>query len=119
MNANYLQTRAASLAAACMLLVAGCAHAQNAAQLPPVTLLDYSATPPKGWEARKPASSARLSELVLRNAAAHDSVELIVYYFGATQGGGTDANVARWTAQFNGPGRPEVKPRVTTLTGTP
>ena len=49
--------------------------------------------------------------MVLRNAAAHDSVELVVYYFGATQGGGVDANVARWTAQFNGPGRPEVKPR--------
>jgi hypothetical protein len=106
---------AAFVAAFAFCGASACAHAPRSV---PVTLLDYHATPPAGWSARTPSSSARLSELVLRDAATRDSVELIVYYFGASQGGGIDANVERWTAQFNGPGRAVVKPRIAKIEGT-
>jgi hypothetical protein len=115
MNHAHGRIRITSIAAACVSIAAGCAHAQRTATPQAVTLLEYKASPPAGWQSRTPASTSRLAEFVKRNTAAHDSVELIVYYFGASQGGGVDANVARWTAQFNGPGRAEVKPRVTTL----
>ena len=39
-------------------------------------------------------------------AAAGDSIdgELAVYYFGPGQGGGVEANIRRWIAQFQAPG---------------
>lgn len=93
------------------------AYAQTAAPSA-VILLDYQATPPSGWQLRKPSSTARLLELVQRDGAPKDSVELVIYYFGRAQGGGVAANVERWTAQFNGPGRPEAKPRIEKIAGT-
>jgi hypothetical protein len=113
-------TCALTLAAA-TATVSGPAHAQTPAQTAAphaFILLDYQAVPPAGWEHRKSSSSARLLELVKRSAATKDSVEIVVYYFGRSQGGGVDANVERWTAQFNGPGRPEVKPKIEKLDGT-
>jgi len=48
-----------------------------------------------------------------------DDAECVVYFFGAGQGGGIEANVERWKGQFRQPGgKPvEVKPGKRTIHG--
>ena len=48
-----------------------------------------------------------------------DDAECVVYFFGAGQGGGIEANVERWKGQFRQPGgKPvEVKPAKRTIHG--
>jgi hypothetical protein len=70
----------------------------------PVTMLGYQATAPAGWSWRTPSSSMRLAEYV---AGAPGGAEVVVYYFGPSQGGTVDANLQRWKAQFSNPdGKP-------------
>lgn len=125
MTNRHKKTAIAAIAAVAAIAAAvpARAHAQTPAPATTtaphaVILLDYQAMPPAGWTQRKPSSTARLLELVKPAADAKDSVSLVVYYFGAAQGGGVGANVERWTAQFNGPDRAVVKPRIEKLTGT-
>src|SRR5262245_30928276 len=61
-----------------------------------------------GWVSERPTSSMRVSQYQLP-AAAGDSegASLVVYYFGAGQGGSVDANLERWIGQMQSPdGRP-------------
>ena len=44
----------------------------------------------------------RLAEYVVPSNA-HGTAEVVVYFFGPGQGGGIDANLARWKAQFSTP----------------
>lgn len=82
-----------------------------AAQQPvTVHLLDYNAIVPTGWATRTPSSSMRLAEYV---AGAPGGAEMIVYFFGATQGGTVDANLARWKSQFTNPNGGAVEEKVT------
>lgn len=82
----------------------------------PVTLLDYTTTAPADWVTQAPSSSLRLAQYEVP-AQASDSLggEVVVYYFGAGQGGSVEANTARWRAQFfeDSGGHPE--PTVTRL----
>jgi hypothetical protein len=41
-----------------------------------------------------------------------EPAELAVYYFGAGQGGGVEDNLKRWTGQFQGAGKPEIRRQV-------
>jgi len=57
-------------------------------------------TKPAGWTERAPASSMRVAELVVPKASGDpEDGELIVYYFGGG-GGSVEANLQRWTSQF-------------------
>ena len=69
-------------------------------------------TPPAGWkgEGARPMRAATFTV---------DDAECVVYFFGAGQGGGIEANVERWKGQFRQPGgKPvEVKPGRRTIHG--
>jgi hypothetical protein len=61
---------------------------------------------PPGWQKLPPSSSMRKATYKVP-AAAKDSEdgELAIFYFGAGQGGSTEANIQRWISQF-----PDAKP---------
>src|SRR5262245_43031422 len=57
-------------------------------------------TKPAAWTDRAAASSMRVAEFVVPKVAGDpEDAEVIVYYFGGT-GGSVDANLQRWTTQF-------------------
>jgi hypothetical protein len=61
---------------------------------------------PAGWTERPPASSMRVAEFVVPKASGDsEDAELIVYYFGGG-GGSVEANLQRWTTQFQSPTQP-------------
>ena len=61
---------------------------------------------PAGWTDRAPASSMRVAEFVVPKASGDaEDAELIVYYFGGT-GGTVEANLQRWTTQFQSTAAP-------------
>lgn len=61
-------------------------------------------TPPKEWKVTPSASSMRVVTYGVPAAAGDtEGGEIAVFYFGPGQGGGTQANIDRWIAQF----RPE------------
>ncbi|MBI4907968.1 MAG: hypothetical protein HY820_30360 [Acidobacteria bacterium] len=64
-------------------------------------------TAPAGWKAEgaRPMRAATYS--VPAAAGDKDNGECVVYFFGAGQGGGVQANIDRWKGQFKGPdGKP-------------
>jgi hypothetical protein len=83
------------------------------AQTSSVTLLDYRTTVPAGWVARAPSSSSRLAQFVLSGSDSANSAEVVVFFFGKTQGGNIEANLARWRGQFSTPDGSPVPERVT------
>ncbi|MGI9239745.1 MAG: sulfatase family protein, partial [Verrucomicrobiales bacterium] len=52
---------------------------------------------PAGWKKEQPTSNMRKAQFRT------GETEIVVFYFGAGQGGGTQANVARWMKQFKDP----------------
>lgn len=52
---------------------------------------------PDGWNRVQPASSMRIDQAVIPGAAG--SAELVVFFFGAGSGGGTQDNLDRWAQQ--------------------
>jgi len=59
---------------------------------------------PAGWVAETPTSSMRKAQYrVPRSAGDAEDGECVVYHFGAGGGGGVEANVERWCAQFEQP----------------
>jgi hypothetical protein len=66
-----------------------------------VALLGYHTKAPAAWSPRPPASSSRLAQFVIRGSEAASDAEVVVFFFGAAQGGNVDANVARWRSQFS------------------
>jgi hypothetical protein len=63
---------------------------------------------PKTWKAEPPASSMRLATYRLPALPGDpEAPELGVFYFGSGQGGSVDANVERWSRQFEGTPKPE------------
>ena len=65
-------------------------HSTISAQQPQtVALLEYRAKVPASWTSRTPSSTMRLAEYV---AGAPGGAEVVVYFFGTSQGGTVDAN---------------------------
>ena len=63
-------------------------------------------TKPAAWTNRAAASSMRVAEFVIPKVAGDaEDGELIVYYFGGT-GGSVEANLQRWTSQFQSKNAP-------------
>ena len=61
-----------------------------------------SAVLPAGWKPIAPSSSMRTAEYQLAGASGGDA-SLVVFYFGADQGGSVEANIDRWYGQFTQP----------------
>ncbi len=66
---------------------------------------------PEGWTDVEPASSMRAAQFALPPAKeGEDRPELILFHFGAGQGGDVQANVDRWIAQISQPdGKPSAE----------
>ena len=61
-------------------------------------------TTPSGWIAVTPSSSMRKAQYqVPKTDGDAEDAECVVYYFGASGGGGIDANIDRWCSQFEQP----------------
>lgn len=83
---------------------------------------DLQLKTPQGWISERPTSSMRVSQYQLPAAEGDaEPASLVVYYFGAGQGGSVDANLERWISQMQPPdGRPSkdnAKTETTTVNG--
>jgi len=59
---------------------------------------------PEGWMSEKPSSSMRVAQYKLPRAEGDkEDASLVLYYFGATQGGTAQANIDRWISQMEQP----------------
>lgn len=73
---------------------------------------------PKEWTAAPSPSAMRLATYRIAPAPGDgDSGELAVFYFGPGQGGGVDANVARWQSQLESAAGGQPKPTRTKVSG--
>lgn len=111
------------LAAATAILVfqAAAALAEQPAATQPVELLGLRSAVPAHWQAQPPQSDMRLAQFSVPGPGAEadtaGGAEMVVYYFGPTQGGTLEANVERWQSQFTGPDGGPVEPEITELGG--
>lgn len=101
----------------CALLVAILALVSIACSTPPTVVSKNAAPasssastgglqfhPPAGWSSETPSSSMRVAQYQLPAAEGDaESASLVVYYFGAGQGGSVQANLDRWTGQIQQP----------------
>lgn len=72
------------------------------AQSPQAGELHYKA--PDGWLTEHPSSSMRVAQYKLPKADGDsEDASLVLYYFGATQGGSAQANIDRWISQIQQP----------------
>ena len=62
----------------------------------------FSFQRPEGWAWVVPSSQMRKAELAVAGEGG-TKAEVTFFHFGAGQGGGVDANVARWLSQFSEP----------------
>lgn len=110
---TLVRTLVRRVAMAVLLASAATAACTQPAQRIP--LLRYSVPVPAQWQAQRPASSFRLAQFRVPAAAGAADAEVVVFHFGAGQGGSAAANIARWTSQVTGPdGRP-ASPKVETF----
>jgi len=59
---------------------------------------------PDGWVTEKPSSTMRAAQYKLPKADGDpEDATLVLYYFGATQGGSVEANIERWVNQIKQP----------------
>lgn len=83
---------------------------------------DLQLKAPDGWVSERPSSSMRVSQYQLPAAPGDaEPASLVVYFFGAGQGGSVDANLERWIGQMQtSDGRPakgNAKTETTTVNG--
>ena len=91
----------------------------NAAQTnsPLAGELHYKA--PDGWVKEQTSSSMRVAQYKLPKAEGDpEDALLVVYYFGATQGGAVQANIDRWISQMQQPDGGAAKDKAKTETST-
>jgi hypothetical protein len=76
----------------------------NSTKTQPVALDVVTLQADAGWKAATPTSSMRKAQFTLPRAANDaEDAELVVFYFGADQGGSVEANLKRWYGQFAQP----------------
>jgi hypothetical protein len=67
----------------------------------PQTSGDLHYKVPDGWVAGQPSSKMRVAQFKLPKADGdNEDGELVLYYFGANQGGTAEANIDRWISQI-------------------
>src|SRR5205823_12497990 len=70
---------------------------------------------PDGWVTEKASSSMRVAQYKLPKAEGdNDDATLVLYYFGATQGGTAQANIDRWIGQMQQPDGSDSKSKAKT-----
>jgi hypothetical protein len=75
---------------------------QNQSNLPANGELHFKA--PDAWVTEKPTSTMRVAQYKLPKAEGDpEDASLVLYYFGASQGGTTQANIDRWIGQMQQP----------------
>ncbi len=57
---------------------------------------------PDGWETAPTSSRMRLAQWTLPGDG-DEAAEVVIFFFGPGQGGGVEANLARWFSQFEQP----------------
>lgn len=74
---------------------------------------------PEGWGSEKTSSSMRVAQYKLpRIEGDKDDGSLVLYYFGASQGGTAQANIDRWIGQIQQPDGSSSKDKAKTETMT-
>lgn len=78
-------------------------------------------TPPAGWQSKGASPMRAATYIVPAGPGDREGGECVVYFFGAGQGGGVEANIKRWEGQMRQPGgKPAVsKPVKRTIAGLP
>jgi hypothetical protein len=74
---------------------------------------------PQGWLSEHPSSSMRAAQYKLPKAEDdREDASLVLYYFGAAQGGSVQANIDRWIGQMEQPdgGSSKDRAKIETLT---
>jgi hypothetical protein len=70
---------------------------------------------PDGWTTEKPSSSMRVAQYKLPKAEGDkEDASLVLYYFGANQGGSPQANIDRWIGQMQQPDGSDSKSKAKT-----
>jgi hypothetical protein len=73
----------------------------NANASNPGTSADLRFKAPDGWVTEKPSSAMRVAQYKLPKAEGdNEDASLVLYYFGASQGGSAQANIDRWISQI-------------------
>ena len=71
---------------------------------------------PSGWTSEEPSSRMRQAQYRLPAVAGDpEDGQCAVFYFGPGQGGGVEANIARWARQFADPSGRPATPEVTQI----
>src|SRR5215831_21143447 len=74
---------------------------------------------PEGWTTEKASSSMRVAQYKLPKAEGDkEDASLVLYYFGANQGGTAQANIDRWISQIQQPDGSSSKDKAKTETIT-
>ena len=74
---------------------------------------------PDGWTTEKTSSSMRVAQYKLPKVEGDkEDASLVLYYFGATQGGTSQANIDRWISQMQQPDGSSSKDKAKTDTMT-
>ncbi len=74
---------------------------------------------PEGWMTEKASSSMRVAQYKLPKAEGDkEDASLVLYYFGATQGGTAQANIDRWISQMQQPDGSDSKSKAKSETMT-
>jgi len=100
---RVLATRTARALAATLVLAALAADAWAQARTGSAGGVKWSV--PKTWT-DQPGSSMRVATYKVPAAKSAEPGEVAVFFFGPGQGGSIDANVERWTRQFEGTPKP-------------
>jgi hypothetical protein len=64
---------------------------------------------PEKWAWVEVTSSMRKAQLKVTGTEKNEAAEVVFFYFGEANGGGTKANVDRWLGQFENKGEPKVE----------
>ena len=76
----------------------------NSTQPPTNALGELRFTAPEGWVKEQPSSAMRVAQYKLPKVEGDgEDAALVVYFFGATQGGSIQANIDRWISQIQQP----------------
>ena len=91
----------------------------NAAQSNSLAAGELHYKAPDGWITEKPSSTMRVAQYKLPKAEGDsEDALLVLYYFGATQGGSAQANIDRWISQMQQPDGSATKDKARTETST-
>src|SRR5215468_353554 len=96
----------------CSTILGACAMAFSARAEAPATfqVSEFTFKRPADWEWVEQTSQMRKAQLKVTDSKSKASADVIFFYFGPGNGGGTKANVERWYGQFQEP-RDKINPR--------